>query len=280
MSAFLLACALAWCGGETADTVLTMRPGDLVVIRNTDGAVSLEAGGEDQMEVSGRGRADPVAVRRTGNRVVVGGSGTGRAGRPVELAIRLPDWVDVEVEGRRLDVSVRGMAGSVDIASVSGDVEIVDARGPVRVHAVQGEITVDDATGSLTLASQTDDVRVRGATGPVEARTVSGDVFLDAIGSARVHAEVQAGDIRFSGDVLAGGTYRFFLHSGDARLVLPRNPSARVRVSTFHGTFESDFPVRVSEFTSGRAFEFTLGDGDAEVTVEAFDGEIQLVQGG
>lgn len=280
MSALLVACALALCGGEAADTVLAMRPGDRVVVRDVDGTVSLEAGGGDDMEVSGGGRADRVAVRRTGDRVVVGRSRTGRTGRPVELAVRLPDWVDVEVEGHRLDVSVRGLTGSVDIATVSGDVEVVGTRGPVRVRAVQGEITVDDATGSLALTSQTDDVRVRGATGPVEARTVSGDVFLDAIGSARVHAEVQAGDIRFSGDLLAGGTYRFFLHSGDARLVLQRNPSARVRVSTFHGTFESDFPVRVREFTSGRTFEFTLGDGEAEVTVEAFDGEIQLLQGG
>ncbi|MDZ7780184.1 MAG: DUF4097 family beta strand repeat-containing protein [Gemmatimonadota bacterium] len=280
MTALLLACALAWCGGEAADTVLAMRPGDRVVVRNIAGAVSVEAGADDHMEVSEGGRADRVAVRRSGGRVIVGGSDTRRGDRFVELSIRLPDWVDVEIEGRRLDVSVRGMAGSVDVRNISGDVEVVGARGPVRVNTVQGEIRVDDATGSLTLSTKTDDIRVRGATGPVEARTVSGDVRLDAIRSERVRGEVQAGDIRFSGEILAGGAYRFFLHSGDARLVLSPNPSARVRVSTFHGTFESDFPVKVSEFTSGRSFEFTLGGGDAEVIVEAFDGEIQLLQGG
>lgn len=57
-------------------------------------------------------------------------------------------------------------------------------------------------------------------------------------------------------------------------VTIPRG--ARVSVATFDGEFVSDFPVRVERFRGGRAFEFTLGDGQARIEIEVFDGEIHL----
>jgi hypothetical protein len=263
----------------TQDTVVELRRGDRVVVSGLSGRVTVEAVTGDRLEVTSARRTDEVGVRHANGRVVVGAAGRGGPGRAVDLRLRVPAWAELEIDGMDLDVAVRGMAGSVSIGTISGDVRIEGTSGRVRARSMAGEIVAESTSGPLSLSSHGDDVRVRGASGPVEAQSLGGDLFLDALRSTSVRAETQAGDVTFEGDIIAGGNYRFFLHSGDARLVLPRNLSARIRVSTFHGSLESDFPVQVSGFTSGRPFEFTVGDGGAEVRVEVFDGEIRLVQG-
>jgi hypothetical protein len=56
--------------------------------------------------------------------------------------------------------------------------------------------------------------------------------------------------------------------------------NASVAVSTFNGEFESEFPVPLSETRKGKGFNFTLGSGSAQVTLESFQGTIQLVRPG
>ena len=51
-------------------------------------------------------------------------------------------------------------------------------------------------------------------------------------------------------------------------------------VSTFNGEFESEFPVPLSQARKGKGFNFTLGAGSAQVTLESFQGTIQLVRPG
>lgn len=261
------------------DTIVELRRGDRVVLSGLSGTVTVEAVPGDRLEVASARRADEADVRHAEGRVIVGAAGRGGVGRPVDLRLRVPEWADLDIDGMDLDVAVRGMAGSVSIGTISGDVRIEGTSGSVRARTMSGGIVAESTSGPLSLSSHSDDVRVRDASGPVEAQSLAGGLFLEGVRSTSVRAESQAGDVTFEGDIIAGGSYRFFSHSGDARLVLPRNLSALIRVSTFHGSLESDFPVRVSGFTSGRPFEFTVGDGGAEVRVEVFDGEIRLVQG-
>ncbi len=51
-------------------------------------------------------------------------------------------------------------------------------------------------------------------------------------------------------------------------------------VSTFNGEFESEFPVPLSGTRKGKGFNFTLGSGSAQVTLESFQGPIQLLRPG
>lgn len=260
------------------DTVVTLRRGDRVVLRDISGSVRVEAVDGARLEVTSAGRTDDVTLRHGNGEVTITASGRGGSGRSVDVELRVPAWADVELDGVDLDVSVRGMEGSVTIGSVSGDIGIQGTSGTVRARTLEGEIVVESATGPLFLSSHSDDVHVRSASGPLEVQSLDGDLFLEGMRAPTVRAETQAGDVTFSGEIVAGGTYRFYLHDGDARLELPATLSSTLRVSTFHGTLESDFPVRVSGFTSGRPFEFTVGGGEAEIRVEVFDGEIRLVK--
>ena len=264
-------------GEALRDTVLALRPGDRVAFVGLNGSLTVEAVDGDRIEVAGDGGGRLVRVGA--DRVEWAGE-RGTVREQVTLKVRLPAWADLEVQGMMLDVTVRGTRGRVDVNTVVGRTVIERTSGDVDVRTASGILRASDVQGAISLSSHADDVIVWGATGRmVDARSLAGDVVLEAVDAERVHAETQAGDIRFQGAVRPGGRYAFLMHAGDARIELPRNPSATVRVSTFSGSFSSDFPAVVPGFRSGRTFSFGIGGGEADVRIEVFDGEIRLVRG-
>jgi hypothetical protein len=259
-----------------ADTTVEARRGDRLVVGDFTGSVRISTWERDAIEVI-TDEADRIAVRRTGSTLSITGSG-GRRGRGVDASVRVPSWIDVAVESRSMDVTARGLQGRLVIGNVSGDVRVEGVGGPVEVRSVAGEIVVEDATGGVRASSQSDDVTLRRVSGSVEVHSGDGDIMLYDMRSSSVRAEAQDGDVTFSGSIIAGGDYGFFVHDGDAAIEMPAEAGARVRVSTFDGEFQSDFTVRVERFTSGRQFDFVVGDGAARMEIEVFDGDINLLR--
>jgi DUF4097 and DUF4098 domain-containing protein YvlB len=248
------------------------------VIENLTGSVHIEGWDRDAMEVTGADARDVFSVRRSGPTVRISPDAARGRRRSAEAHLRVPVWAEIDVGGPSLDVFVRGVDGNVRIRNVSGDVQVDDVGGPVEVVSIDGEIKVTGARMGVSASSQSDDVTLVRVSGPIEVHSGSGDVWLADVDSDAIRAETQDGDIVFSGTIAAGGAYGFFVHDGDASIALPRSVSATVSVSTFDGEFASEFPIRVDRFTSGRQFEFVLGDGGARIEIEVFDGEINLLQ--
>jgi hypothetical protein len=263
---------------QARDTVIDVRRGDRLVIEQVTGDVVISAWERDAVEVRASSGGGPVGLRRSGGSIqVVPGESRGRP-RSVDASVRVPLWMDLDIGSRSLDVSISGVGGSTRVGNVSGDVSVRDVSGPVDVRSIGGEIAVTDARAGVRASSQGDDVLLRRVSGPIEAHSGSGDVLLDDIDSERVRVEAQDGDVSFSGVISPTGDYGFFVHDGDATIAIPAGASARVSVSTFDGEFESEFTVRVDRFTSGREFDFTLGNGEARMQIEVFDGEIRLLR--
>lgn len=261
-----------------ADTVLELRRGDRVVLENVSGEITVTGTQGDRLELRGEDRPASLSVRREGSDVrIVPATGRGSR-RTVEASLRVPRWVSLEIGGPSLDVDVSGIDGGLRIGNVRGDIRARDTGGPLEIRSISGEIFVDGARAGVRASSQSEDVTVRGATGPVEVHSGSGDVVLSDIDSESVRAETQDGDVTFSGTIARGGDYGFFVHDGDALVAIPSTAGAQVRISTFDGEFEADFPVVIERFSAGREFEFVLGDGGARLQIEVFDGEIRLLQ--
>ncbi len=261
-----------------ADTVVEIRRGDRIVLENIAGELSIGAWGRDELELLSEDDESALVVQRRGSTVRV--SRDDRKGRrhSVAAAIRLPAWVDLEVGGRSLELWVDGLDGSTEVSNVSGDIWIRNAGGPVDVRTVEGEIDVSNASAGVIASSQSDDVTLRGVAGRVQVHSGSGEIQLLDIRSESVEAETQDGNIEFSGTIVDGGNYRFFVHDGDATIAIPSDSNARVSVSTFDGEFESEFPVLVERYTGGREFDFTVGEALARVEIQVFDGEINLLR--
>lgn len=264
--------------GTPADTTLVVQRGDRIVLENVSGEVSIEAWNRDELEIRSDDDDTGLVARRSGGVIRIGRSDRKGRGRSVEVSIRVPAWVDLDVSGRSLDLWVDGVDGAVDVSNVSGDVWVRNVGGPVSVRTIEGEIDLSALRSGVRASSQSDDVRLRDVQGAIEVHSGSGDVTLMDIRSASVRAETQDGDVEFSGTIDDGGDYRFFVHDGDALIAIPADANARVSVSTFDGEFESEFPVVLERFTGGREFDFTVGSGRAHIEIQVFDGEIGLLR--
>lgn len=273
----LLAALMAPGAPPVADTVIAMRSGDRVVVREVSGELTIVGWDRDELEVRSLDHQGSAGARRSGSELRVLGADRKGRDRDVELVLQVPRWASVEVRGGSLDVTARG-TGPLSVNTASGDVAVEGATGAVSVRSMSGEVEIRGVRGNVVASSQTDDVRVEDVLGDVEAYSNAGEIELLEIDAVRVSAETQAGDIDFTGAISEGGDYAFFVHAGDATIAIPRSADARVSVSTFDGDFESDFPVRLDRFTGGREFEFTLGGGGARLRIQVFDGEIRLVE--
>jgi len=190
--------------------------------------------------------------------------GTVTYGAEVELAIRLPKGVrlDLETGSGSLraegpfaastlrsaygDVRVRDVEGALEATSESGDVEIerVQGDGEVRVKSGYGDVRlgqchadrVDARSGSgsvrlqeveaKTVRSESGygDVELLRVAGEIEAKTSSGDVRASEIGGAKASFSTSYGNVRVE------------KASGD---VDARSSSGDVRVTGFEGAIEA-----------------------------------------
>jgi len=277
MTPLLLAVALV-ATAQPMDTTITVSRGDRLVIADVTGSVVVSAWDQDVVQVVGDDGDQRIGIRKSGATLNVVGGPEGRRGRSVDAVIRVPSWMSIAVRSRSMDVAVVGVDGAIEIGNVSGDVSLEDVGGAVDVSSVEGEIVVHNAAGPVNASSQSDDVTLAGISGPVVVHSGNGDIVLADMHSPSVRAEAQDGDVAFQGTIAPGGDYGFYLHDGDATIAVPPSTSASVSVSTFDGEFQSDFSVRVERFSSGRQFDFVLGDGGARIEIEVFDGDITLAR--
>lgn len=261
------------------DTTVELRRGDRVVVERFTGELSIESWSRSSLSVGGD--ADDVrgvAVTRSGSDVTVRPSDRKARTNDVDLVVRVPPWVRLEVSGRELDVSVAGVEGGVTVRNVSGDVRMDRVGGEVVINTVEGEIGVYGARGPVTAHSRGDDVTLSDVTGDVDVASGDGDLRLEDVTASKLRAETLDGDVYFSGPLASEGTYSISVHDGDATVVLPGNTDAHVSVSTFDGELTSEFPVTLRRYQGGGVFDFTLGDGSAQVEVKVFDGEIRFIR--
>jgi DUF4097 and DUF4098 domain-containing protein YvlB len=227
------------------------------------------------------GRRDQLEVNLRGSTLEVGTSG--RRGPPgaADLVLTVPAGMPIDIGGVELDVTVEACRCALHVESVGGDVVVSGAQGMVSLSSVEGEVRLNGATGDVRANSVNADVILRDVTGDVTAETVNGDVKLEHIRGGNVEASTVNGDMWYEGEIRATGSYALTSHQGDVGMVVPASVAATVRVNTFNGSFESDFPVTLQGQTGrNKRISFTLGGGGAAITLESFSGDIHLFKPG
>jgi DUF4097 and DUF4098 domain-containing protein YvlB len=109
---------------------------------------------------------------------------------------------------------------------------------------------------------------------------VNGEIVLERVDATSLEATTVNGDVGYDGPIRNGGRYTLSSHNGDVTIAMAESSSATVSVSTFSGEFESEFPVTLRETRKGKRFSFTVGSGSAQVSLESFQGTVQLVRPG
>jgi DUF4097 and DUF4098 domain-containing protein YvlB len=226
--------------------------------------------------VADPGRRTSVEILRSATAVVV--RTEGRRGTPsmVDLQITVPSWIPLDLSGVYTDVTVAGARGPVSVETVQGEVSVDGGDGLISLQSVQGSVSLRGAKGRLDVRSVNEDVLVSGSAGEVTAETVNGDVTLSRVDATGLTATSVNGDLDYDGPIRNGGRYALSTHNGDITVSVAQGAN----VSTFNGEFASEFPVTLTETRKGKRFSFTIGSGSAQVTLESFQGSIELVRPG
>ncbi len=269
---------------QTLDTTVSVRAGARLELQNISGTVQIRGARRQDVRIHAsydRARieidASPTHVEiRTVPRHGMG---------DVDYTIEVPVEMGLTVNAVQSDIDVRDACGEAELQSVQGEVTLACARGIVSAQSVSGDVTVSDVRGRLEASTVSGDLSVTNARADLTARSVSGDITLDRVDGQDVNVESVAGDIAFGGPIHDGGRYRFQSHSGDLTIRPDGALNATVEVSTFSGDLESDYPVTLTPGggrggVSPREFEFTIGTGNARLSLGSFSGTIYLRRGG
>lgn len=140
-----------------------------------------------------------LVQERRGDRLVLiaempESSGWGNEQRSLDLVLRVPSRLALEVDDGSGDATVRGVA-SLDIDDGSGGLRIADVAGTVRVRDGSGDVDVQDV-GALHVTGD--------GSGDIRASGVRGDVRVDEDGSGELRFSRVGGDVRVDHDGSGG----------------------------------------------------------------------------
>lgn len=259
---------------QRADTTVTVPRGTRLEVNSRRGDIVIRTWDRNVVRVSTDDDRGALRIEQTGSVLQV---------RPrdwtehsIDLEFTVPRDMPIRVNGMDTDVDIRGAGAEVDVQTLNGDIKVEGGSGYVNLRTVHGEIELSDAQARINAGTVSEDITLRNVGGEVRAETVNGDITMTGMRSGNVTAEAVSGDLKYEGTVQPNGHYSLSTHSGDVVMGVPRDANATIRVSTYQGDFEADYPVRLTGSTEDREFTFTLGNGSASISLSSFSGSVRV----
>ncbi len=269
----------------SVDTTVSLDRGGTLSVSIYSGRVNVTGTAGSSVRIRGSADRGELRVRERANSITVGlEHGYPGSGRSAQLDISVPHGTRVVLEGFYAPFSVRGVKGDASVETLSGSIIVSDAAGKVSLESVSGDIDVDGVEGDVRAESVSGHVNMRNVSGDITTESVSGPLNISGAKSARVRAETVGGSLSYDGTIEPMGNYSFTTHSGLLTLAVPSNVGATVRLETYNGTVDSEFPVTLESGVNRRQgesqFDFRIGDGRARIVLETFSGNINIKRGG
>jgi len=199
-----------------------------------------------------------------------------------ELALHVPRAAQLEVQVVSADANIADMAGkSIAVHGVSGTLGVRSAAAEVDIENVSGDVSFAapqaNPNGRAHLQTVSGNINAKNLGGRIKLETVSGDIGLDEAPVQELETGTVSGDVRLH--VIPAAHARLHLESmsGDVRLYVPENLSANVDASTFSGDIHSDFgKVQTKDRGPGSNLDAKVGNGDAQIDMQSFSGNLEL----
>ena len=276
----LLTGTLALAPNLQVDTTFNAVRGQRLAVNAYAGEVTVRAWNRNAVRIEADANQDQLEISSSATGISI--RTQGRHGPPEEITIRIsaPAWIGLSLAGVNTSAKVEGIRAPISVETVEGEVDVTGGESLISLRSVQGSVRLRGAKGRINVNSVNDDVEVANSSGDIAAQTVNGEILLQGVDASSLDANTVNGDISYSGPIRSNGRYTLSTHNGDLTLTVPQGTSAGVTVSTFSGDFESEFPVPLQGTRKGKGFNFTLGSGSAQVTLESFQGTIRLVRPG
>lgn len=267
----------------------------MIEVHNVRGNVDISAGEPGRATLSGSlGAGSRLAVagdaRRLDLRVEAADQEHGWFGNhgprsDSDLTLKVPAGVSVKLELVSADGRVTGIDGkSLKVDCVSGKLTLSSGAAQVDVESVSGDVTMTatraDANSRFHLQTVSGDIELTGAGGRVKLETVSGGARMSGGEVQEFEAGTVSGNIEMAAAHLGKhGHVQVDTMSGDIRTELPADVSARIEAESFSGRIRSDFgKVEKPEYGPGSSLDARVGDGNAQVSVKSFSGNVNILR--
>jgi hypothetical protein len=122
----------------------------------------------------------------------------------VDLEVRLPEGMFLNVEDSSGSVEVRNVRGGIELVDGSGSIRMVDVggrlkirdgSGSIAVEGAAGDIEIVDGSGSVTVVRVGGSVSVEDGSGSIQVSDVSGDLLVPDDGSGSLDYSSIAGRV-------------------------------------------------------------------------------------
>ena len=222
----------------------------------------------DELEVSASDSSLQITVANRNERNV----------DSTELKLMVPRGASIDASAVSADIEVSGLENEkLTASSVSGNVAVSASSRRVSIESVSGDVEFNGQTVRISAESVSGDIELSGVSGEVSASTVSGDMELQAGLLDNGRLETVSGDMTVAAEISGNGKLSAESMSGDVTLVLPASQSGVFKAQSFSGRISTDFgSVDHAKHGPGSHLKYVAGNGDAEVRVESFSGNIKL----
>jgi DUF4097 and DUF4098 domain-containing protein YvlB len=192
------------------------------------------------------------------------------------LRINVPAGVRLDAATVSADISAGSLTNQVELVSVSGDLFLGAGARLVEATTVSGDVRVEGAGAELELETVSGEVEIKDARGRVEIASVSGDIEIRGGPYERVEVETISGEVSVSGALAKSARVSIAAHSGDVILEIPDSTSGRFDLTSFSGDLKATGQKSEGGFGPGSSMSFTRGDGDAQISLNSFSGDIEI----
>lgn len=235
--------------------------------------------GWDRDSIVIRGRIPPSAQLMFGGSDSVGyklviEQRDGAATSASELVIQLPRKSQLSIKTADAVVDATDVSGW--FYTVSGRFHIDGAASSLDVEAMSGDIDLQASTPWARAKTGKGHLVIRGSPQDVDASTIGGT--LDIATASIVHGRFTSvtGDIHYASTIAPRSLFEFSTHSGTIDLLLPRDVSARLELSTVDGEIDNGFGQLRPAAAGAHNLRVTLGAGASDVSVRTFKGTVRL----
>jgi uncharacterized protein involved in outer membrane biogenesis len=252
---------------EPFDKTYPLRSGGSFAFKNDNGAVTVEAWDQAQVQVSAvkevRAESDDDA-RQAMTHLTIEVSQSANGWR-VETRMPTHDegfwgWlsghhvqtkVDYHIKvPRHLDLQAESMNGGVNVTGTQGSATVETTNGGIQVRGMQGKLSAETTNGSIVLAE---------VAGSVKAETTNGSV--------------KAQLTRVEGDLSFEST------NGSVVVHLPGDVRATLDASTTNGSVHSAFEVAGGR-NSRRHLTGDINGGGGKLLLSTSNGSVRIENGG
>jgi hypothetical protein len=125
-----------------------------------------------------------------------GDGGLFRSSPLIDLEIRLPAGMSLNVEDSSGSIEIENVAGDIEVddgsgsillTEVGGNIKIRDGSGSIVAEGAGGDVSIVDGSGSVTVARVAGNVTIEDASGSIDVSEVAGDLIIPEDGSGSVN---------------------------------------------------------------------------------------------